>query len=130
MARPSDNGATNSTFVLWKCIWFTAMLLAVPIAANAQASLQVPLEFNFLNPGARSLALGSAFVGLSDDATAAFTNPAGLTALAKPEFSIEGRGSSGQARFLDAGRLSGHVTNMGVDTITGAAYGNSDSNDF
>jgi hypothetical protein len=42
-------------------------------------------QFDFLNPGARSLALGSAFIAVADDATAAFTNPAGLTFLVKPE---------------------------------------------
>ena len=49
--------------------------------AHAQQSLQVPVQFDFLNPSARSLALGSAFVGLADDATAALVNPAGLIAL-------------------------------------------------
>ncbi|MFH1784302.1 MAG: PorV/PorQ family protein [bacterium] len=35
--------------------------------------------------GARSIGMGSAFVGLSDDATASFWNPAGLTQLKKNE---------------------------------------------
>ena len=30
-----------------------------------------------------------AFIGLADDATAAYTNPAGLTVLTKPEVSVE-----------------------------------------
>ncbi|MBI4543280.1 MAG: hypothetical protein HY705_09630, partial [Gemmatimonadetes bacterium] len=45
--------------------------------------------FNFNPPGARSTAMGSAFVGLADDATAAATNPAGLTTLLYPEVSFE-----------------------------------------
>ena len=60
----------------------------VPADALAQTSLQIPLQFNFLNPGAKSMALGGAFVALADDATATFANPGGLTQLDKPEVSI------------------------------------------
>ena len=45
--------------------------------------------FNFLTPGARATALGGAFIGLADDATAVESNPAGLTQLLSPELSIE-----------------------------------------
>ena len=91
--------------------------------AAAQSSLQVPLQFDFLNPGARSLALGSAFVGLADDATSAFTNPAGLSILRFPEVSFEGRYRRIESPFLQSGRLSGTVTNQGVDTIPNGVYG-------
>lgn len=47
------------------------------------------LQFNFLTPGARATALGGAFIGLSDDATAVESNPAGLTILKSPEISLE-----------------------------------------
>lgn len=47
------------------------------------------LQFNFLNPGARALGMGGAFVALADDATAALANPAGLTILLHPEVSLE-----------------------------------------
>jgi long-chain fatty acid transport protein len=47
------------------------------------------VDFRFNNPGARANAMGGAFIGLADDATAAYTNPAGLTILTEPEFSIE-----------------------------------------
>ena len=49
------------------------------------------IQFNFSNPGARSLSMGGAFVALADDATAAYTNPAGLTQLSRRELSAEGR---------------------------------------
>lgn len=91
--------------------------------AFAQASLQIPLQFDFLNPGARSLALGSAFTGLADDATSGFTNPAGLTILRFPEVSFEGRFRAVDASFLAGGRLSGPVTNRGIDTVSGPQYG-------
>ena len=89
----------------------------------AQNSLQFPLQFDFLNPGARSLALGSAFAGLADDATSAFTNPAGLTFLTRLEASFEGRGRRLETPFLQGGRLSGTPTNQGLDTISGAVFG-------
>lgn len=47
------------------------------------------IDFRFNNPGARANAMGGAFVGVADDATAAFTNPAGLTVLTRPEVSVE-----------------------------------------
>jgi hypothetical protein len=93
--------------------------------ATAQGSLQIPLQFDFLNPGARSLALGSAFAGLADDATAGFTNPAGLTNLTLPEVSFEVRGRSLESPFLSGGRLSGPVSRQGIDTRPDPEYGTS-----
>lgn len=61
------------------------------------------VPFSFLNPGARSLGMGSAFVGLADDATAAYTNPAGLTQLVQPEFSIEGRHTNISEAYVNGG---------------------------
>ena len=48
-------------------------------------------RFNLINPGARSLAMGGAFISLADDATAAQANPAGLSYLRRPEFFAEYR---------------------------------------
>jgi long-subunit fatty acid transport protein len=53
-----------------------------------------PLQYNFSPPGARALAMGAAFIGLADDATASESNPAGLTILTRPEFSAHFRFSS------------------------------------
>lgn len=91
--------------------------------ASAQASLQVPLQFDFLNPGARSLAMGSAFTGLADDATSAFTNPAGLVILTFPEISFEGRGRHYESTFLAGGRVGGPPANIGIDTTASPVYG-------
>ncbi len=60
-------------------------------AQNVDIEALSGLQFNFSNPGARSLGMGGAFLGLADDASAAESNPAGLTILRTPEFSIEGR---------------------------------------
>ncbi|MBP7865551.1 MAG: outer membrane protein transport protein [Acidobacteria bacterium] len=48
-------------------------------------------RFNFINPGARATGMGQAFIALGDDATGSETNPAGLTALVKPQLFAEGR---------------------------------------
>lgn len=47
------------------------------------------IDFRYNNPGARANGMGGAFIGLADDATAAFTNPSGLTILTQPEISVE-----------------------------------------
>jgi long-subunit fatty acid transport protein len=52
------------------------------------------LEPPVINPGARSLGLGGAFVAVADDATAAYANPSGLVQLVRPEISLELRGWS------------------------------------
>lgn len=66
------------------------LLVAAPLAAqNTDLEALAGLTFNFRNPGARSLAMGGAFLGLADDATAAEANPAGLTILGTREISLE-----------------------------------------
>lgn len=62
----------------------------VPVLSGFQPGFQ----FNFSPPGARSVAMGAAFIGLADDATAAESNPAGLTILTRPEVSAHGLYSS------------------------------------
>lgn len=47
------------------------------------------LQFQFSLPGARAMAMGGAFIALSDDPTAAFFNPAGLVNLDKPQLVAE-----------------------------------------
>jgi long-subunit fatty acid transport protein len=101
-----------------------------PVHALAQTSLQIPLQFDFVNPGAKSLALGGAFAGLADDATATFANPAGLTQLNASELSIEARGTRMPTKFLQGGRLSGTVTNEGDDTVVGPVFGDSVGSHF
>jgi len=82
-------------------------LLAVGSVVSAHAGddnvLYANLHFNLSNPGARSLALGGAFTGLADDATAAYANPAGLTQIFKPQFSLEIRHASIDTQYTSAG---------------------------
>jgi hypothetical protein len=90
----------------------------------AQESV-LAIEFDFSNPGARSVALGGAFAGLADDATAAFANPAGLVQLIHPEGSIEGRSWLYSTPFTEGGRMSGEPTGIGIDTSDGLRIGES-----
>jgi long-chain fatty acid transport protein len=79
-------------------------LIALPLAAqNTDIESLSGLQFNFGNPGARSLGMGGAFLGLADDASAAEANPAGLTILRKPEITVEGRNYQEQQVFTTSG---------------------------
>ncbi len=69
-------------------------------------------EFSFLNPGARSGAMGGAFIALADDATAAEANPAGLTILTKPEVSFEYRHTETNPNELNSLRV---INPPGID---------------
>jgi len=82
------------------------------------------VHFNFSTPGAGNLALGGAFLALAFDASAAYTNPAGLTTIAAPEVLIEGRHWSFTHEFTDRGRIEGLTPTMtGQDSIAGLRDG-------
>jgi len=92
--------------------------LLIPISAGAQQSI-VPLQLSFSDPGARSMGFGGAFVGLADDATAAISNPAGLTQLLKPEVSIEARHWSYSTPYTRNGRIENLPSGNGIDDTVG-----------
>src|SRR6266480_1142966 len=85
-------------------LFILIVLIAVPaVAQNTDIESLSGLQFNFGNPGARSLGMGGAFLGLADDASAAEANPAGLTILRKREISIEARNYQEQQLFSTSG---------------------------
>src|SRR5438046_1204172 len=89
-----------------KICLFLAISAAFPLQLAAQKTeieSLAGLQFNFGNPGARSLGMGGAFLGLADDASAAEANPAGLTILGKREISIEARSYQEQQLFSTSG---------------------------
>jgi long-chain fatty acid transport protein len=101
-----------------------SLLLTGPTwRASAQSSDEITtgMQLNFLPPGARSLAMGGAFLGAADDATAAFANPAGLTQLVEPEASLEGRHWTQRTRYVDRGHR-GQPIGLGIDTIEGFVF--------
>lgn len=120
------------------------VLISVPVATFAQV-LAGPdftpvgisaIPFNFGPPGARSLGMGGAFIGIADDATASEANPAGLTILTRPEVSIHGRYSAydlqtfDESAALSLGILNNNRVNNGAaplginDSIGNAFTGN------
>ena len=99
--------------------------LLVPAGVSAQQAI-VPLQLSLSDPGARSMGFGGAFVALADDATAAFSNPAGLVQLLRPEVSIEGRRWSYSTPYTEGGRAEGLPSGFGIDT-TGLRTATSDT---
>jgi long-chain fatty acid transport protein len=109
------------------------MIALWPASAMALTDEEIfrDFRFNLINPGARSLAIGGAFISLADDATAAQANPAGLSYLLKPEYFIELRGvdNSGNVDVLKESLPAGIDTTVGTGTdprdrysITFASY--------
>lgn len=68
-----------------------------PWVALKTGDLYYRLQLDLANPGARSLGMGGAFAGLADDSTAAFTNPAALTQVLRPELAFEVRSAASRA---------------------------------
>ena len=94
----------------------TALTMLISGGAFALTDQEIVsgIQFSFNNPGARSLGMGGAFLGFSDDATAAYTNPAGLTALTSQEVALEVR------RFgYDVEYVSGGSAQVGPDNFSG-----------
>lgn len=75
-------------FIFLSVVAACGLLASISFAQTNDEGL-ANLQFNFVNPGARSLAMGGAFIGMADDATTALANPAGLVNLVKPEVSVE-----------------------------------------
>jgi len=75
--------------------WALAALLASSPALAQQPPVPDELDFQgrsniLVGSGARALGMAGAFVARADDATAASWNPAGLSYLRRPEFSLAG----------------------------------------
>lgn len=106
-----------------------ALVFTFPAMASAQSDdeANAGIQFNFSTPGARSLGMGGAFLASVDDATAAYSNPAGLLQLSKSEVLVEGRGWRYETSFSDSGRAAGNPTGRGVDTVKGVRLGTAES---
>lgn len=100
------------------CFALTAAIAASPALAITSDEVNAGIQFNFANPGARALGMGGAFLGLADDATAAYTNPAGLTILAASEIALEYRHTDYTTPFASGGSFrTGPFdgSNLGID---------------
>jgi len=100
-------------------VFISMLLLPGRAAAQSDAEINGSIQFNFSLPGARSLGMGGAFSGLADDATAAYTNPAGITILQKQEVGFEARRFDYTHVYTDRGHAFGNPTGTGIDTISG-----------
>ena len=96
-----------------------AMAASVPLRAQSSAEVNAGIQYNFSSPGAHSLARAGAFIADASDATAAYTNPAGLVNVATREVSIETRSSEFLNTYSARGHAFGSPTNVGNDTISG-----------
>ncbi|MEW6555739.1 MAG: PorV/PorQ family protein [Elusimicrobiota bacterium] len=65
---------------------FTYSLIHLGTCLYGAASGGQPAQFLSWGAGARALAMGKAFIAISDDASATYWNPAGLTQLERKEF--------------------------------------------
>jgi len=65
--------------------------LCSPLRAQTDETIFREFQFDFSTPGARANAMGRAFVGLADEATAGYANPAGISVLGTPEVYVEWR---------------------------------------
>ena len=94
------------------------MIAPTVSVAQTNEEINAGLQFSFTPPGARSLALGGAFAGLADDATAAFANPAGLIWIIENEFSVEGRYRDYATQYPFSGSANFEPTGNGIDTVS------------
>ncbi|MBV6414773.1 MAG: outer membrane protein transport protein [Xanthomonadales bacterium] len=92
-----------------------AALALAPGLASALTDDEINsgIQFNFSNPGARSLGLGGAFTGLADDATAVYANPAGLTILRSQEFGSEVRHTAFDTPYTTGGNVRNNAFDPG-----------------
>ncbi len=85
------------------CILWLALLAAAAVLPAQGRATRYAGEFLRIGVGGRALGMGSAFVGLADDGTAAYWNPAGLATLSRREVTLmhaEQFGSIVQYDFL------------------------------
>ncbi|MDY7095509.1 MAG: outer membrane protein transport protein, partial [Acidobacteriota bacterium] len=102
-------------------------MVAWPAAAQTDDEAGAGVTFNFSTPGARSLGMGGAFLGSVDDASAAYSNPAGLLQLSESEALIEGSRWRYSTPFSLRGRAAGQPTGLGVDTLGSIETGQAES---
>lgn len=96
-------------------------LLGLSGAASAITDVEnnASIPFSFSNPGARSLAMGGAFLAVADDATAAYTNPAGLTGLGiEQQLGFEVRHTGFDDEYVQGGTASADASDL-----SGVNYG-------
>lgn len=67
------------------------LFAAMGLFAQTNEEVFREYQFNFNLPGARANGMGGAFIGVADDATSSFTNPAGLAYLTETAITLDYR---------------------------------------
>ncbi len=80
-----------------------AAVVLATVATTVTTATAQDISLNRPGSGARAAGMGNAFIAVSDDGTAASWNPAGLSQLIKPEFSLV-HNSSRRRRSLEGYR--------------------------
>ncbi len=88
---------------------------APPVLALTDEEIYRNFQFNFINPGARALGMGGAFIAVADDATTAQANPAGLDSLREPQLYFEYRVAN-----QDDETFTSDLGSLAVDPNSGA----------
>jgi long-chain fatty acid transport protein len=110
------------------CLVLLGLCGPTPLGAQTNLETNAGVQFNFSTPGAGNMGLGGAFLGLAFDASAAYTNPAGLTLIAAPEALVESRHWRYTHVFTDHGRIEGEAPiGQAPDTISGLRDGEAEN---
>jgi hypothetical protein len=101
-----ENASIVILFTLVLCLTVTSMRALAEEGSHAA-------EFLSHGVGARALGMGSSFVSIADDATAAYWNPAGLVQISKRAFAMMYSDSFGgtQGGFLSKGLVAYNFAN-------------------
>lgn len=106
---------TTARRVFVALVAVSLLLACRPAGAQTNERLFEGLDFRFATPGARAVGMGVTFVGLADDATAAASNPGGLSNLRHVEFSVEFLGSESSQRYLVGNQRNGVLCEPSCD---------------
>jgi long-subunit fatty acid transport protein len=96
------------------------MFAANPAHAFNDDPATALLPISYASPGARAAAMGGAFIGLSDDSSAAFLNPAGMLLLADTEVTVEWRRREADSTYFN--RLPQANARAGDSSESGISY--------
>jgi len=109
----SKNAGTTTRTALITAL--ACILLSIACSPPSSAAEKFAGDFLSLGSGARALGMGSSYVAVADDATAAYYNPAGLTGLASRELNL--------MHSEQFGGLENYNTITAASRVTGDFYG-------
>lgn len=115
-------------YIKTSAVCIVLLTMAAPAFALTDSETNASIPFSFANPGARSLGMGGAFNGLADDATAAYTNPAGLTQPRQTEISVEVRHTGFDLPYVSGGTGIANADGFNTSGLNSADASSSKTN--